>query len=136
MKESIVFRRDSKNVNKPFHLKDYVFLLFAPRNVKISPIQCERQDTDVVVSLPENSQGYLTSKFRTDEIEQISCNKQRLWIGILNKSLTEDIEIKKNSVLGFFVLKTKANIEIKHETQTKKAGPVENIEKEHKREVF
>ena len=90
----------------------------------------------VVVSLPENSQGYLTSKFRTDEIEQISCKKQRLWIGILNKSLTEDIEIKKNSVLGFFVLKTKANIEIKHETQTKKAGPVENIEKEHKREVF
>ena len=94
-------------------------------------MQYERQDTDVVVSLPKNSQGYLTSKFRTDEIGKISCNKQRLWIGTLNKSLTEDIEIKKNSVLGFFVLKTKTNIEIKHETQTKEKQVPSKISKKN-----
>ena len=43
-------------------------------------MQYERQDTDVVVSLPKNYQGFLTSKFRADKIEQVSHNKQRLWI--------------------------------------------------------
>ena len=81
-KESVVFARDSKNVNRPLHLKNYVFLLYAPRNINIGPMQYERQDADVVVSLPENSQGYFTSKFRTDEIEKTHCNKQRPWIGI------------------------------------------------------
>ena len=70
-------------------------------------MQYERQDTDVVVSLPKNSQGYLTSKFRTDEIGNISCNKQRLWIGTLNKSLTEDIEIKKELCARIFCAKNK-----------------------------
>ena len=82
-------------------------------------MQYERQDTDVVVSLPKNYQGFFTSKFRADKIEQVSHNKQRLWI--------EDSRIfrrrywdKKNSVLEFFVQKTKANTEIKHETHKKK----------------
>ena len=43
-------------------------------------MQYERQDTDVVVSLPKNYQGFFTSKFRADKIEQVSHNKQRLWI--------------------------------------------------------
>ena len=54
----------------------------------------------------------------------------------IEESLEEDIEIKKNSVLEFFMLKTKANTEIKHETHKKKIIPVENIEKEYKGEVF
>lgn len=55
---------------------------------------------------------------------------------MLNKSLTEDIEIKKNTLFQFSLLKTKANIEIKHERQTRKKQAVENIEKEHKGEIF
>ena len=82
IKESVVFARDSKIVNRPLHLKNCVFLLYAPRNIKIGPKQYERQDADMVVSLPENSQGYFTSKFRTDEIEKTHCNKQRPWIGM------------------------------------------------------
>ena len=53
----------------------------------------ERSDTDITVILPENSQGYFTSKFRMDKIEEVCGNKQRIWIGILNKSFTENIEI-------------------------------------------
>ena len=49
-KESVVFARDSKNVNRPLHLKNYVFLLYAPRNINIGPMQYERQDADVLVS--------------------------------------------------------------------------------------
>ena len=42
-------------------------------------MQYGRQDTDVADSLPENSQGYLISKFfKADEREQVSCNEQRL----------------------------------------------------------
>ena len=63
-----------------FIYKNYVFLLYAPRNIKIGPMQYERQDTDGVVSLPKNYQGFFTSKFRADKIEQVSHNKQRLWI--------------------------------------------------------
>ena len=65
------------------------------------------------------TQGYLMSKLKTGEIEQIVCGEQRILIGILNKFLTENIEIKKKSMLGFFVLETKADIKIKQETQTK-----------------
>lgn len=64
---------------------------------------------------------FLTSKFREEEIEQIWNYEQRLCVGILNKSCKEPIEIKKGSVLGFLLLETKQDIEIKHEiAQAKK----------------
>ena len=95
MKSTIVFKRDSKNIEKPLHLKNCMFLFYALGKIKISSIQFERYDTGITVVLPENSQGYFTSKFRTDEIEEVCSNEQSIWIGILNKSLTENIEIKK-----------------------------------------
>lgn len=99
-------------------------------------MQYGRQDIEVVVSLPENSPGYLTSKFfKADEREQVSCNEQRLYTDNLIKSLTEDIDIKKQLFAEIFCVKTKTDIEIKHETQTKKASHVENFQKEHKGEV-
>ena len=90
----------------------------------------------MVGSLPKNSQGFFTSVIKADEIEQVSHNEQRLWMGILIQSLEEDIKIKKTVCVRFFVLKTKDDIKIKHAMQKKKALLVENIEKEHKKEVF
>ena len=55
-------------------------------------MQFEKYDIEITVILPENSPGHFTSKFRTDEIE-VCSNKQRILIGILNKSLTENIQI-------------------------------------------
>ena len=55
----------------------------------------ERYDREITVILPENSRRYFTSKFRTDEIEEVCGNKQGIWTGVLNQSLTENIEIKK-----------------------------------------
>ena len=120
MKNRAIFKRNNKNFKKPRHLKNLVFLLHTPRNIKICPMKYEREDTEVIVSLLKNSQGYVTSKFRTDKIEEIFCREQRILTGVLNKSLTENIEIKKKSMLGFFVLETEADIKIKQETQTKK----------------
>ena len=113
MKNRAVFKRDNKNFKKLRHLKNLVSLLHAARNIKICPMQYEMEDTKVIVSLLENFQGYFTSKFRTDEIEEIFFGEQRILISILNKSLTENIEIKTKSMLGFFVLETKADIKIK-----------------------
>lgn len=61
---SFIFKRDSKNVKKPLHLKDYIFLLYVPRNIDIKSAEYEKYDTDVVVTLPKNSEGLITSKFR------------------------------------------------------------------------
>ena len=116
MKPTLTFRRDSKNAKKPLHMKNGVFLIYAPSKIEISPMQFSRNDTVVTVNLPENYRGYITSKFRQDKIEAVTDNQQRIWIGILNRSLTEAIVIQKNRPFGFFVLEPDNDINIKHET--------------------
>ena len=46
----------------------------------------------------------------------ITGNQQRIWIGILNRSLADNIVIKKNKPFGFFMLESKGDVNIKHET--------------------
>ena len=116
MKPTLTFTRDSKNTKKPLHMKNGVFLIYAPRKIEISPMQFSRNDTVVTVNLPENYRDYITSKFRHDKIEAVTDNQQRIWIGILNRSLTEAIVIQKNRPFGFFVLEPDSDINIKHET--------------------
>ena len=86
MKEDIIFKRNVTNVKKHCHLKNNVFLVYAPKNIKVGPMEYSKNDSGVVVFVPENSKCFLTSKFREDEINQIQCGEQRLWVGILNKS--------------------------------------------------
>ena len=85
-------------------------------------MQFERFDAEITVTLPKHFQGYFTSKFKTDEIEQFFGHEQQIWIGILNRSLINEIIIKKDKSLGFFVLEpglNKQKIDIKHETTKK-----------------
>ena len=44
------------------HLKNVVFLIYAPRQLRISPMQFERYDTEITVILLKNFHGYFTSK--------------------------------------------------------------------------
>ena len=126
MESTITFKRDNKNVKKSLHPKNGVFLIYASRQFKISPMQFQRYHTKVIVALPKNSCGYFTSKFKTEEIEQVCNDTQQIWIRILNRSLTEEIVInKKQTVCCFFrfcfcfFLETKGKIKIKHETTQK-----------------
>ena len=48
---------------------------------------------------------------------------QKIWTGVINKSLTEGNVIKKDKAIVFFVLETKGKIPIKNETETKKRQP-------------
>ena len=102
MKSTITFRRDSKNVKNGAYLKNGVLSIYVPKQLKISPMQFERYDTEITVTLPKNSCGFFTSKFKTDQIEQICGDTQRIWIGILNRFLTEEIVIKKKKTVWFF----------------------------------
>ena len=43
-------------------------------------MQFERYDTEVTAILPKNSCVYFTSKFKTDEIEQVCGDTQWIWI--------------------------------------------------------
>ena len=72
------------------------------------------------------------------KIEQVCGNKQRICIGILNRSLTEEIVIKKKSAFIFFVLETKGHTDIKHEMYTKEKRAFSKIlkEKNTKRQFF
>ena len=38
MKPTLIFKRDNKNVKKPLVQKNGVFLIYAPRKIKIRPI--------------------------------------------------------------------------------------------------
>lgn len=82
-----MFLTDCKNVKKPLHLKKTECSYFTQQE-KPHFMQFERYYIEIPVILLENSRGYFTSKFRTDEI-QVCSNEQR----ILNKSLAENIQI-------------------------------------------
>ena len=84
------------------------FTLFTPSRVFIFSAFCKQffekriiLDTEITVILPKNYHRYFTSKFKTDEIEAISGDQKRIWIGILNRSLTVEI-IKKKKNLWIF----------------------------------
>ena len=60
------------------------FIAYSPRAVIIETATCSRIDTELVLVLPKNSKGFITSIFGGDEINEFCSEKQRLWIEILN----------------------------------------------------
>ena len=120
MKPKLIFKRDTKNVKRPLYLKNGVFLIYAPRKNTIEPMQFKQNDSNIVVNLPKDHKGYFTSIFKRDDIEAISYNAQRIWIGILNIQFSGSIVTEKNRPLGFFAITSDNNISIRHETTTSK----------------
>ena len=86
----------------------------------IEPAASMKKDTEMVVFLPQNSKGFVTSIFRGDKINEICSKKQCLWIEILTKSFEETLEIKKkNQPLGFLVIEPE-HLKFKYNTAKKK----------------
>ena len=90
-----ILKRSQANVKKPKHLKNFFFIFYSPRTVKIESATSKRIDTEIIVSLPKNSKGFITSIFRGDEISEFKTDQQRLWVEILNKSYEDTVKIKK-----------------------------------------
>ena len=70
---TIIFEK--KPIKKPMHLKKNIFLIYCLREVKIESATSIKIDTEIVVFLPPNAMGYVTSIFRGDEINEIYCKK-------------------------------------------------------------
>ena len=99
--------------------KKSVFILCSPKTVEIEPATSKRIDTEIILTLPKNSKGFVTSIFRGDEISEFNSDQQRLWVKILNKSYEDIVEIKKNNPLGFVVIEPE-HLTFKHEGETSK----------------
>ena len=69
MTSIIKFKGDSKNIKKNITSKKMIFLIYVHRKLIFSPMHFNRYDEEVMVTLPKNSYGYFTSKYKTDEIE-------------------------------------------------------------------
>ena len=118
--EIIIFEKSSSSFKKPKHLKSNIFVIYCRRAVKIEPAASMKKDTEMVVFLPQNSKGFVTSIFRGDKINEICSKKQCLWIEILTKSFEETLEIKKkNQPLGFLVIEPE-HLKFKYNTAKKK----------------
>ena len=100
-----MFEKDSRTVkNNPKQLQKNVFLLYSPRKFTIEPASNKKIDTEVTAFLPRNSKGDITSKFRTNEINEIYYGHHRWWLQIINKPFEDKIKIKKEQRIGFFVV--------------------------------
>ena len=116
----IIFKRTHNRVKKPSRIDRNVFELYAPRGVNIEPATSYKIDTELIVLLPDNSNGFVTSKFRGDETYKFNVNKQRLWVEILNKSYKDNLKLKTDSVIGVVVIETEHLLH-KHVTKKKKS---------------
>ena len=103
MDDKIMFEKDNTTVKQRRHLQKNVCLHYSPRKLKIERASSKKIDTEITAFLPTNSRGFLISKFRSDEINELFNGKQHLWVEILNKSFEDHIEIKKGQPLGFLV---------------------------------
>ena len=82
-------------------MKKDVFIIYSPRHIKIEPASFRRIDTEILVFLPNNSIGFITSRFNDDELKEVLDGEHRFWIEILNRSFEDNIVIKKKQFFQF-----------------------------------
>ena len=109
----------NRGVRNPKHLRKNIFIIYSSKKVKIEPSTCLNIDTEIILPLPEKSNGFVASIFSGDEVNELRQKKQRLQIEILNKSFEDTIEIKRHSPLGFVVIEPE-HLKLKHETPKNK----------------
>lgn len=101
MADKIILKKDSKTSKKLFHLKRNVFMLYAPRNIKIESTEFQIIDSGVLALTPKGGRGFVASKYKEDETIEISSGEQRLLVEIINRSCTSPIRMAKGCVLAF-----------------------------------
>ena len=89
--EISIFEKFSSSFKKPSE-KTKVFIICCQRKVKIEPAISMKIDLEMVVFLPQNSKGFLIWIFQGNKINESYCQKQRLWIEMLNKFFKETSE--------------------------------------------
>ena len=64
MDQKVLFEKNSSSVKSPQHLENNVFVVYAPRSIKIEPAICRKIDTEVTVFLPQNLRGLLNQAMK------------------------------------------------------------------------
>ena len=82
-------------------------MLYSRRKLTIAPATSKKIDTEVTAFLPKNSRGYITSKFKTDEINELFYGELFYGWKYLNKSFEDNIEIEKGHPVFFLSLSQK-----------------------------
>ena len=100
----IIFKKPNSRAKNPKHLKKKIFIIYSPRKIKIESATSLNVDTEIIVSLPENSKGFIVSLFRKDGINLLDQKIRRLWMEILNKYFVDTIEIKRHRPSGLLVI--------------------------------
>ena len=118
-----MFKKDNVRIKNPKHIQRNVFVLYSPHKTKIELATCIKIDTEATGMLPRESKGFVTSKFRSDKINELFNGKHRLWVEILNKSFENYIKIKKGQPLGFLDVEPEnskfQNVPTKNKTNNK-----------------
>ena len=120
-----IFKKSSRRIKNLKQLKGNIFIIYSPGIVKIEPDTCAKVDTELVILLPRNSKGFITSVFWGDKIGEFCSKKQRLWVELLNKFFEETVKIEKNQPLGFLAIEPE-NLNFKYETKNKKKRTIQN----------
>ena len=90
----VTFEINGPGINKPFHLKNDVFVIYSPRTINVEAAAHIKIDTNIIQNLPKKAKAFITSKLKSQEIYEINKEKTRLWLEIANTSYTEDFKIK------------------------------------------
>ena len=94
-------------LKKPLWCKNNIFILYSLKKQTTETANTLTVDTEVSVSLPENTNAFLATKFEGQEIQKIigpTNDKKRLWITLLNESCFEPYIIEKGGVLGYLII--------------------------------
>ena len=76
-------------------------------------------DTELMLTLLEESKAFLTTKFTGQHIQNITGPvKQRLWITLLNESYFEKYTINKVDIIGYLVVEPE-NLKGQYEAKEK-----------------
>ena len=82
---SILFKKNTPAAKNPRHLKRNAFIIHSPRHIKIEPASFRRIDTEIIVFLPKNSNGFITSEFNGDKLTEVLDGEHRLETELLNR---------------------------------------------------
>ena len=85
--DAVIFKKTICRIKNLRHMKRNVFLIYSSRQIKVELASFRRLDTEIVVFLPENSNGFITSTFNGDELKEVFKGEHLLWIKILNITL-------------------------------------------------
>lgn len=94
-------------------------MIYAPRKLRFPTSSYTEYNIEVIITIRNHCKAYFCSKYK---INQFQSDKNRLWIGILNKSFFKDIVIDRGNPLRFFIVESAQQYSVKHETKNRRSS--------------